>query len=228
MHFKNSLPFIMLGTTIEPWKSSVIYLGSKFVEDCLTLPSVKHRICCAESVVTRLNPRVFRRRAIEQNLKGKFIESAVFGSLLYGLQYCTFSKRDQRCLDGYYLRLVKRVCLLPFGYHLSYERAQKCVDVELPSQHVSRELLRWTGHVLRSNEQVLIEVLTFVPSSGKRGRGRPRPRFYDTIKADLKERNIVVDTKKQSVFWDELTVRAQDRCCWRKEVVNARREASMG
>ena len=107
-----------------------LQLGSKFVEDCLTLPSVKHWICCAESVVTRLNPRVFRRRAINQNLKGKFIESAVFGSLLYGLQYCAFSKRDQRCLDGYYLRLVKRVCMLPFDYHLSYEEAQKRVGVD--------------------------------------------------------------------------------------------------
>ena len=181
------------------------------------------RICCAESVVTRLNPRVFRRRAINQNLKGKFIESAVFGSLLYGLQYCAFSKRDQRCLDGYYLRLVKRVCLLPFDYHLSYEEAQKRVGVERPSLHLSRERLRWTGHILRSEERVLSEVLTFVPSGGKRGRGRPRLRFYDTIKADLKDRNIPVDTKKQSAFWDVLTVRAEDRCRWRKEIVNAKR-----
>ena len=37
---KNSLPVITLGNTIVPWKSSVIYLGSKFVEDCLTLPIV--------------------------------------------------------------------------------------------------------------------------------------------------------------------------------------------
>ena len=115
------------------------------------------------------------------------------------------------------------MCLLPFDYHLSYEEAQKRVGVERPSLHLSRERLRWTGHILRSEERVLSEVLTFVPSGGKRGRGRPRLRFYDTIKADLKDRNIPVDTKKQSAFWDVFTVRAEDRCSWRKEIVNAKR-----
>ena len=73
-----------------------------------------------------------------------------------------------------------------------------------------------------------MEVLTFVPDGGKRGRGRPRLRFYDTIKADLKDRNILIDTRKQSAFWDELSAQAEDRCRWRKEIVNARREAGMG
>ena len=67
------------------------------------------------------------------------------------------------------------------------------------------------------------EVLIFVPSGGKRGIRRPRLRFYDTIKANLKDRNIPIDTKKQSTFWDALTVREDDCSCWQKEVVNARR-----
>ena len=90
------------------------------------------------------------------------------------------------------------MCLLPFDYHLSYEEAQERVGVERPSQRLARERLRWTGHVLRSEEQVLMEVLTFVPDGGKRRRGRPRLRFYDTIKTYLKDRNILIDTRKQS------------------------------
>ena len=107
--------------------------------------------------------------------------------------------------------------------NISNEEAQIRVDVERPSIHLSRESLRWTWHILRSEDRVLSEVLTFVPSGGKRGWGRPRVRFYDTIKADLKNRNIPIDTKKQSTFWDALTVWTKDRSCWRKEVVNARR-----
>jgi len=56
-----NLPVIKLGDTVVPWKSSVVYLGSHFAEDGKTLNAVKHRICCAESVVSRLNTRVFRR-----------------------------------------------------------------------------------------------------------------------------------------------------------------------
>ena len=45
---KNTLPQIKLGEHIVPWKSSVVYLGSRFAEDGNTLAAVKHRICWAE------------------------------------------------------------------------------------------------------------------------------------------------------------------------------------
>ena len=96
---KNLLPVIKLGDHVIPWKSSVTYLGSLFTEDNSTLAVAKHRICCAESIVKRLMPRVFSRKSINGALKGQFISSAVFASLLYGLQYCSFDKREQRCID---------------------------------------------------------------------------------------------------------------------------------
>ena len=85
---KNMLPVVKLGEKIIPWKSSVIYLGSLFTDDGNSLAAVKHRICCAETIVKRLNPRVFRRRAVNNRLKGKFVGSAVIASLLYGLHHC--------------------------------------------------------------------------------------------------------------------------------------------
>ena len=179
---KNSLPKITLGEQTLPWKSSVVYLGSLFSEDGNVLCALKHRICCAESIVERLNTRIFRRRSVITSIKGKFISSAVFASLLYGLQYCAFGKREQMCMDGYFLKLAKRVMHLPHDFHLSYLEAEERLGVERPSHRLVQERLRWTGHVLRSDDVVLQEVLTFVPEGGSRGRGRPRRRFYDTIK----------------------------------------------
>ena len=218
---KSLLPVIKLGEHIVPWKESVVYLGSRFAEDGSTLAAIKHRICCAETIVKRLNSRVFRRRAVGGHLKGKFISSAVFASLMYGLQHCAISKRDQRCMDGFYLRLVKRVLFLPHDYHLSYVEAERRTGVSRPSQQLAKERLRWTGHVLRSEDKVLYEVLMFVPEGGRRGRGRPRLRFYDTVKEDLKARGISINTKRQEDFWPALAVRAADRATWRTKVVNS-------
>ena len=64
------------------WKSSVVYLGSRVAEDGSTVCAIKNRICCAETVVKRLNERVFSRRSVSDKLKGHFVESAVFSSLL--------------------------------------------------------------------------------------------------------------------------------------------------
>ena len=217
---KNTLPQIKLGEHIVPWKSSVVYLGSRFEEHGSTLAAVKHRVCCAESVVKRLGPRVFRRKAVGGHLKGRFVSSAVFASLLYGLQYCAFGKRDQRSIDGYYLRLVKRILHLPHDFHLSYVEAENRTGVRRPSLRLAKERLRWTGHALRSDDQILSEVLSFVPEGGQRGRGRPRLRFYDTVKADLKSRDIFIDAKRQEDFWPIVAARAADRVNWRTAVVD--------
>ena len=217
---KNTLPQIKLGEHIVPWKSSVVYLGSRFEEHGSTLAAVKHRVCCAESVVKRLGPRVFRRKAVGGHLKGRFVSSAVFASLLYGLQYCAFGKRDQRSIDGYYLRLVKRILHLPHDFHLSYVEAENRTGVRRPSLRLAEERLRWTGHALRSDDQILSEVLSFVPEGGQRGRGRPRLRFYDTVKADLKSRDIFIDAKRQEDFWPIVAARAADRVNWRTAVVD--------
>ena len=85
---KALLPVVTVGDKVLKWKVSVIYLGSCFSEHGSTLVAVKHRICCAETVVKRLDERVFQRRGVNSLLKGHFIDIAVFASLLYGLEHC--------------------------------------------------------------------------------------------------------------------------------------------
>jgi hypothetical protein len=212
---KNTLPIVKLGETVIPWKSSVIYLGSLFAEDGSSLAATKHRICCAETVVKRLNARVFRRRAVGNRLKGRFVGSAVVASLLYGLQHCAFGKRKQRCLDGYFLRLAKRVMRLPHNFHLSYTAAENALGVKRPSTTLARDRLRWLGHVLRSDDLVLTEVLNFVPEGGARGRGRPRRRLYDTVKEDLSVRGVAINSRDQASFWAAVSNISSDRVAWR-------------
>lgn len=72
--------------------------------------------------------------------------------------------------------------------------------------------------MLRSEDEVLREVLDFVPEGGARGRGRPRLRYYDTIKSDLLSRNIQIVGNKQNQFWAELKQQASNRLEWQKLV----------
>ena len=78
-----------MGNLTLKWKSSVIYLGIKISENGKTIETVEYRVACASSVVYRLNNRVFERHSVTDKLKGHFMSSAVFSSLLYGLEHCT-------------------------------------------------------------------------------------------------------------------------------------------
>ena len=219
---KSVLPQISVAGEVLKWKTTVVYLGSRLSEDGKTTAAVKHRTCCAESVVERLNERVFRRRSVSARLKGHFMSSAVFSSLLYGLEHCALGARDRRRLDGYYLRLTKRILHLRYDYHLSYAEAEQRLGVERPSQRLARDRLRWIGHALRSEDTALREVLTFIPEGGARRRGRPNLRFYDTLKADLAERDMTLPARSQAEFWDMLCEKTADRVSWQK-MVNWRR-----
>ena len=71
--------------------------------------------------------------------------------------------------------------------------------------------------MLRSEDEVLREVLDFVPEGGARGRGRPRLCYYDTIKGVLLSRDVrIMGTQNQ--YWLELKERATDRLEWQKLV----------
>ena len=216
---KAMLPVVTVGAKELSWKASVVYLGSCFSEHGATLVAIKHRVCCAETIVKRLNDRVFQRRGVTALLKGHFMDTAVFASLLYGLEHCAMRVSDIRCIDGFFLRLAKRVLHLRYDYHLSYEEAETRLGVQRPSVRLTRERLRWTGHMLRNEDEVLREVLTFVPEGGARGRGRPRLRFYDTLKSDLKERGYDIATRNHHDFWERVKAIADNRQEWRKIVV---------
>ena len=58
------------------------------------------------------------------------MNSAVFSSLLYGLEHCAIGALDRRHLDGYFLQLAKRVMQLRSDYHLSYAEAEKRLGVD--------------------------------------------------------------------------------------------------
>ena len=219
---KSTLPEVSVAGEILKWKSSVVYLGSCISEDGKTAPAIKHRICCAESVVERLNKRVFRRRSVPARLKGKFLGSAVFASLLYGLEHCALGARDKRRLDGFFIRLAKRILHLNYDFHLSYEAAEKQLGVQRPSVLLARNRLRWAGHMLRSEDVVLREVLAYVPEGGHRLRGRQRLRFFDTIKADLADRTAMASKVSQDIFWELVADKAADRTGWQR-LVNWRR-----
>ena len=215
---KARLPQVTVGGKILSWKQSVVYLGSCFSEHGITLVAVKHRICCAESVVNRLNDRVFQRRGVNSKLKGQFMDTAVFSSLLYGLEHCAVGVRDQRCMNGFFLRLAKRVLHLRYDYHLSYQEAEDKLGIQRPSVRLARERLRWTGHMFRSQDEVLQEVLHFVPAGGARGRGRPRHRFYDTLKSDMKDRGVTINTRTQTLFWEQVKELSSNRDEWKRVI----------
>ena len=79
----------------------------------------------------------------------------------------------------------------------------------MQSVHILLKLaqLRWTGHVTRMPDERLPEkVLYGELQEGKRSQGGQKKRYKDTLKASLKDFNILTESWEQA---------AQDRTKWR-------------
>lgn len=68
--------------------------------------------------------------------------------------------------------------------------------------------LRWYGHVLRAKEDTVRKVGFELAVPGKRPRGRPKQRWFDTLHVDLKAAGIHPDQAFDREKWRQCTRRA--------------------
>jgi hypothetical protein len=76
-------------------------------------------------------------------------------------------------------------------------------------RQIKSRRMRWAGHVTRKGEERNVYMVLMVKPEGKRPLGRPRRRWEDVIRLDLREIGW------GSVDWIQL---AQDRDRWRARV----------
>jgi hypothetical protein len=142
--------------------------------------------------------------------------------VLYGCETLSLTFREKRRLRVFENRVLRRI----YGPNRNEVTGEwrKFPNEELNNLYSSPDIIsqiksrrmRWAGHVVRMGEEIkLYEVLVGKPE-GRRPLGRPRHRWYDENRMDLREIGL------GGVDWIRL---AQDRDQWRavvSEVMNLR------
>eukprot|EP00102_Acyrthosiphon_pisum_P010699 XP_008179114.1 PREDICTED: uncharacterized protein LOC103308121 [Acyrthosiphon pisum] len=116
---------------------------------------------------------------------------------LLGCETWSTTKGDEGKLLRFERKILRRIYgLIRNPDNGEYER-RKNIDIErlfnkpiIQSFLISKRL-EWAGHVWRAKQDLINKVLNNNPS-GKRPRGRPRQRWMDRIKNDLKRMDQTV------------------------------------
>ena len=91
---------------------------------------------------------------------------------------------------------------------------RKELGVNSIQEKVREMRLRWCGHMQRmqeNNDEMRAFVDTKVP--GKRPRGRPRGRWMDYVRRDIRKLRIIPEDAKDRTFWKS-RIRATDPIYW--------------
>jgi len=130
---------------------------------------------------------------VSKNLKIKIYRTITLPVVLYGCETWSLTLREERRLGVFENRVLRRV----FGSmrdevtgewrKLHNEELRDLYSLTNIVRVVKSRRMRWAGHVARMGEARGVHRFLMGKPEGKRPLGRPRRRWEDNIKMDLRE-----------------------------------------
>jgi len=197
--------------TIDDYELDVVrqftYLGSTITDNLSVDAEIDKRIGKAATTLARLTTRVWTNRRLTARTKMAVYSACVISTLLYGRETWTTYARQERRLNIFHLRSIRRI--LGISWQDRIPNTEALSRAHLPSMCtlLRQHRLRWRGHIHRMEDgRITKDILHGELTTGRRSTGRPHLRFKDVCKRDMRALNI--DTES----WEGLAV---DRSRWR-------------
>ena len=187
--------------------SNFNYLGSTVCNKNKLDKELQCRFGKASSAFSELQYRLWNNKDITVKAKCKVYSAVVLYTLLYGAETWTIYRHQVKKLHSFMMRHLRKI--MNISWKDKVRNTTILSRANLPSMEdlLIEKGLRWLGHIHRMDENRLPRQLLYSQLSiGKRNRGRPKLRFKDVMKRNMKSKKINYTT------WQTL---ANDRIAWR-------------
>ena len=136
-------------------------------------------------------------------------------SLLYGCETWTLYRRHLRKLEQFHTRSLHSIMRIRWQDRISSQEVLERASTTSIETIVLKAPLRWTGHVIRMDKaRIPSQLFHGELSQGRRSQVRPKKRYKDNLKSNLKWAGI---------HPKELESAAANRSGWRATVHSAAR-----
>ena len=176
------------------------YLGSQVTSDCGTITDARARANAAW-LKWRQVTGVLCDRRIPTYLKSKIYRTVVRPVALYGAECWPVIKKHEQILSTMEMRMLRWSLGLTRWNHVKNIDVRRRLRVAPILAEMRRARLQWYGHVLRSADDSVAKVALNSHPEGRRPRGRPKQRWLDTIRYDLRTANLTPEDAADRVKW---------------------------
>ena len=180
------------------------YLGSTVAQDGELDAEINHRIQSGWKNWKNMTGVLCDRR-INVKLKGKVYKTAVRPAMLYGAETWASKKAQESKLNVAEMKMLRWMCGVTRLDKIRNERIRGTVKVTEIAKKVQERRLQWYGHVMRREEDYIGKRVMAMEVQGRRGRGRPRRRWMDSVNEDLREKGLTGDEVHDRSRWKRLT-----------------------
>ena len=141
-------------------------------------------------------------KRLPARVKGKLYSSMIRPAMVYGLETVAVTKKQVEEMEVAEMKMLRFAMGVTRKDKIRNEHIRSTVKVERFRMKMRESKLRWYGHVMRRDQEYVGRKMMKMELPGKRKRGRPKRRFLDVVKEDMRE----VGAKETDV---------EDRKMWR-------------
>ena len=151
--------------------------------------------------------KVWKSGKYRRKTKIRLFNSNVLSVLLYGCETWKMNKEDEKRLDVFHHKGLRRILKIRWPMRVSNEEVRaRSNTAETISEVIRRRRWKLIGHILRSDDEHTKTALTWTPH-GKRSRGRPKETWRRTVERER--------TQMGFATWRSAGAAASDRAAWR-------------
>ena len=170
-------------------KESMVYLGSLLPADGRIASEIRRRLGAAQADLNVLS-RVWRHSTLNRKKKLRIFDACICSKLCYGLFTAALNAKDQRRIDGFQARCLRRIFGIPHAY---YSRISNATVLQIALQApLSEKIYTQQSNYLRKiaererddpTRASIFEAggMVLRRPAGARDRGRPRKKWIDNL-----------------------------------------------
>ena len=154
------------------------YLGSMFDAEGGTTTDCKNRVRLAWNKWREVTGVICDKK-VPVKLKHKIYKTVI--KTYYDI------KKDEMLMNKTEMRMLRWIQGVSLREHNRNEEIREAATVQPIATHLMQKRLRWYGHVRRRDECHTTRTVLDMVVEGVRPRGRPKLRYMDTIRRDIKK-----------------------------------------
>ena len=206
----SSAPNIPIGDYALEVVDEFVCLGSSISSNLSFDTKLNTRIGKASTAMAHLATGVWDNSMLTTNTKMKVYQTCVLSTLLHSSETCTLYSRQERRLNTYHLRCLRRILGTSWQDNVPNKQVLDQAGIRSVLAILSQKRLRCLGHVRRMQDgRIPKNILCGELATGSRPARRPVLRYKDVCKRDMKTGNI------NPADWE---AKATDRSSWRLAV----------
>ncbi|XP_036407648.1 uncharacterized protein LOC118793535 [Megalops cyprinoides] len=163
------------------------YLGSTITDNLSLDTQIDKRIGKAAITLARLTTRVWNNPKLTVKTKMAVYDTCVISTLLYGNESWTTYARQERRLNTFHLRGIRHILGISWQDGVPNAEVLSRADPASMFTLLRQRRLGWLGHVhCMEDGRIPKDILYGELASGTRTNGRPKLRYKDVSKRDMK------------------------------------------